>query len=247
MSSERKMREGLTDIHCHIVPGVDDGASTKTDVKEMLQMEYDSGVRTLVLTPHYRKGMFEAEKDRVLKHAAYVNYEVQKLGLCMEVYLGCEYHANSEMIEELKQNPHFRINGGKHVLVEFSSSHSYSKIRGWIYQLVSSGFVPVIAHVERYDSVVRQIERVGELIELGALIQVSAGSLLGEYGFGMKRITKKLLKQRWIHFIGSDAHDTKKRRPNLKECETYVAKKAGQFYADELFVKNPQKILKDLD
>ncbi len=246
MNHEHKMREGMADIHCHILPGVDDGAATKTDVKQLLKMEYDGGVRTIVLTPHYRKGMFEPERERVLKHAAYVKYEAKNLGLDIEVYLGCEYHANSEMIEELKANPHFRMNGGKYVLVEFSSSHSYSKIRNWIYQLVASGFIPIVAHVERYPAVVDELDRVDDLVGLGALVQVSAGAILGEHGFRTKLIARKLLKRKWIHFIGSDAHNTRTRRPNLKECEAYVAKKMGQTYANDIFVRNPQKILKEL-
>ena len=87
----------MIDMHCHIIPGVDDGARTKKDVRELLLMEYKSGVRHIVMTPHYRKGMFEPTEQLVKKRADYVRREIETLGIDMKVHLGCEYHANSEM------------------------------------------------------------------------------------------------------------------------------------------------------
>lgn len=243
MNNEERKLDGITDIHCHIIPGVDDGARTKSQVRELLKMEYESGVRRLVLTPHYRKGMFEADRESVIKRASYVRDEMRNLGMDMELYLGCEYHANSDMIEELRENPHFRINGSNYVLVEFSTSHSFAKIRNWIYQLVTSGFVPIVAHIERYPAV-DCIEKVEELINLGALMQVDAGAILGEYGFRQKRMSWKLLKEHMVHFVASDAHDTEKKCPNLKECVGKLEKKLGKLYTRDLLIGNPQKILK---
>ena len=236
----------MIDIHCHIIPGVDDGAKTRFQVRELLKMEYESGVRALILTPHHRKGMFEADRETVMKRASYVRDEIQSLKMDMKLYLGCEYHANSDMIEELRENPHFRINGSNYVLVEFSSAHSFAKIRNWIYQLVTSGFVPIIAHIERYPAAVDRTEKVEELVNLGALIQVDAGAVLGEYGFKQKRISWMLLERYLVHFVASDAHDTENTRPNLKECAVRLERKLGRSYAEELLVQNPQKILEKI-
>lgn len=234
---------GMIDMHCHIIPGVDDGATTKKDVRSLLQMEYESGVDTILLTPHYRKGMFEPSKERVMKRASYVVRELRDMGLDMKLYLGCEYHANADMVEDLAREPRFRINGGRYVLIEFSSQHVFQKVRNWIYELVNAGFKPIIAHVERYPLVVKEMEQVEELIDMGALIQVDSGALLGKHGFRLKHIAKKLLKNEYIHFIGTDAHDRKDRCPDLDACERYIAKKMGKRYARELLIENPQKIL----
>lgn len=234
----------LIDMHCHIIPGVDDGAKTKKDMDELLLMEYKSGVRKIVLTPHYRKGMFEPDEREVEKGLEEIRQSIQELGIEMEVYLGCEYHANSDMVQELKENKRFRMNGSKYILVEFSSQHNFSKVRNWIYELVKAGFQPIIAHVERCPAAVEKKELVEELVELGAWIQVDAGAILGEDGWRMKTISRRLLKEELIHFIGSDAHDCHKRRPNLKECYSYVVKKKGDQYAQELFFDNPRVLLK---
>ncbi len=234
----------LIDMHCHIIPGVDDGAKNKKDVCEMLLMEYKSGVRKIVLTPHYRKGMFEPDEQEVQSGLNEIRQVIRELEIEMEVVLGCEYHANSAMIKELVEYERFRMNGSKYVLIEFSPRDNFTKIRNWIYELVKAGFEPIVAHVERYPSVTEKKELVQELIELGAWIQVDAGAILGEDGWRLKTISRKLLKEELIHFIGSDAHDSKKRRPNLKECYLYVTKKKGAQYAQELFFDNPRVLLK---
>lgn len=231
------------DMHCHIMPGVDDGASTRKEVQEMLKMEYRDGVRVLVLTPHYRKGMFEPEKDLIKKRFRYVQYEVEQLGLDMKVFLGCEYHANTDMIKDLRLNSHFRINGSEYVLIEFSSMHTYAKVRNWIYDLVNAGFKPIIAHLERYQNVTKNIENVQELIELGAYVQVSSGAFVGEDGLKAMWIARNLLKKGLVHFVGSDAHNVTDRAPNLRKCMEYIEKKEGREYAKNLFINNPKKIL----
>lgn len=235
---------GIVDMHCHLIPGVDDGAATRRDVRNMLQMEYEGGVRTIVLTPHYRKGMFEPSKEMVIKRAGYVAKEASELGLDIKLYLGCEYHANSDMVQEISREKRFRMNGGKYVLIEFSAAHTFFKVRNWIYELVQAGFRPIVAHIERYPQIVKKMEYVEELIELGALVQVDAGAVIGADGIKAKHISGKLLKKEYVHFIGSDAHSRGTRCPNLHLCEAYITKKMGREYARELFVENPQIILK---
>lgn len=233
----------MVDMHCHIMPGVDDGAKTRKEVQEMLKMEYENGVRTVILTPHYRKDMFEPDFELIKKRFQYVKYEAENMGLDMDVFLGCEYHANSDMIKEIKENPRFRINGGKYVLVEFSSTHTYQKIRDYVYQMINSGFKPIIAHIERYRSVVKNLDNVSELIDLGAYVQVSSGALLGEDGLRAMLASRAMLRKKMIHFIGSDCHDAKERCPNFKKCAEYVEKKVDIKYAKNIFVNNPKKIL----
>ena len=166
---------GMIDVHCHIVPAVDDGAASKKEVRNLLLQEYKSGVRELILTPHYRKGMFETPRDIVERRAEYVAREVDRLRLDMQVYLGCEYHANADMLMELCKEERFRMNGGRYVLVEFSGRHDYQRVRNYIYQLQQEGYYPVVAHVERYPQVIKQLEQVEELIELGAIVCVPNG------------------------------------------------------------------------
>ena len=234
----------MIDMHCHIIPGVDDGARTKKDVRELLLMEYKSGVRHIVMTPHYRKGMFEPTEQLVKKRADYVRREIETLGIDMNGHVGCEYHANSEMVKEFTENKRFRMNGGKFVLVEFSSRHNFVQIRNWIYELVKAGFRPIIAHVERYHSVVKNgLDFIDELRDMGAYIQMNADSIIGEDGFMIKRFCKKVIKEEMLDFVGSDGHDLARRTPHIGKCYDKIEKMMGTDYADMIFISNPECII----
>ena len=234
----------LTDIHCHLMPKVDDGPSTILEAKQLLQMEYDDGVRNIILTPHYRVKMFEPDMKEVIHYYRGMRGAAAKIAPDFKVYLGCEYHTNSDMIEDLQRKKRPTLAGSRYVLVEFSSSHTFQRIRNQIYDLVVAGYKPVIAHIERYPDLIDDIDNIWELIELGAYVQLNAASVLGEYGKKTKQFCKRAMKEDCVHFIASDAHGTEYRKPNLGKCAKYVTKKMGKEYAERIFVKNPEKILR---
>lgn len=234
---------GMIDMHCHLMPGVDDGARDAKELRKMLKMEYASGVRTIILTPHYRQGMYEPSKESVIRNYKRVKKMVSLMKLEMKVYLGCEYYARDNMISHLKREKYLRINGGKFVLIEFSGLHSFHKMRNWVNELVCEDLIPVIAHAERYPQLMKDWNYLDDLRTLGAWIQVDSASLLGKQGWLLKRKTGQMLKKGYIDVIASDAHDTKDACPNLDLCAKYVIKKVGKEKARELFVTNPQMIL----
>ena len=102
----------------------------------------------------------------------------------------------------------------------------------------------MIAHIERYPDLIDDMDNIWELIELGAYVQLNAASVLGEYGKKTKQFCKRAMKEDCVHFIASDAHGTEYRKPNLGKCAKYVTKKMGKEYAERIFVKNPEKILR---
>ena len=234
----------LTDIHCHMLPGVDDGPRTGRMAAAMLKKSYKDGVRRIIVTPHYRAGMFEPEKKilihRFLKMRDYAA-TIEDAGI--ELYLGCEYHRETDMVETLKKGMHPTMAGSRYVLVEFSSMDGYYRIRTVLYELISAGFIPIIAHAERYPAFVEHPENITDAIGLGARIQVNADALLGMDGFVIRHFCKKLMKNGQIDFIASDAHDMKARPSRLKECAEYVEKKWGRQTAVRIFEKNPLKII----
>lgn len=234
----------LTDIHCHILPGVDDGASNKQETLTMLKKAYRDGVRRMIVTPHYRRGMFEPDQEYVRKMYAAVRKKAAQIGNSgIEVYLGCECHRYSGMADDIEKGILPTLAGSRYVLTEFSSLDSFSKIRAIIYELTSAGYIPVVAHVERYSALTECIDHVQDMIELGAKIQINAASLLGKQGRKVKRFCKKLMKKELVHYIASDAHNLKTRPFLLRECADYVAKKWGKTTARRIFIENPSKII----
>lgn len=235
---------GLTDLHCHILPGVDDGASAAKEMKEMLRMEYEQGVRRIIFTPHYRREMFETPTKEIRKRFLKVKKVLEESGIDLKVYLGRECYASSKLVDMINEDRYLFMNGTRFILVEFPYKQTFQKIRNQVYDLLAEGAVPILAHVERYSSLVENPDRIGELIELGAYIQVNAGAITGESGWSQKRFCHKLMKSNYIHFVGSDAHGTEHRKPNLGHCKEYVEKKMGPEYAERLFMVNPQMLFK---
>ncbi len=134
--------------------------------------------------------------------------------------------------------------GGRYVLIEFSTNDLFPVIRNYIYELTGKGYRPIVAHVERYFCC-QNVKSVQELRNLGALIQVNAGSILGEDGRRIKKFCRDLMKQNLVDFVGSDTHNTTSRTLNLEKCASYVARKMGKTYARRLFYENPLKVWKN--
>ncbi len=232
----------LTDIHCHFLPKVDDGAKDEEEALKLLEMEYAQGVRRIIVTPHYRIEMFETAREEIEERYRWLKAQARLLYEDLELYLGCEYYANSGMLEDLKTHRRDTLAGSRYVLVEFSGMDSFTKQRKQVRELTGAGYIPIIAHAERYECLRKDIQNVKELIFFGAKIQVNADSVLGEEGWKTKAFCKKLMKQDLLHFIASDAHRTKERVPNLGRCAEYIDKKMGHEYAQRIFVENPDEI-----
>lgn len=235
--------EGMIDIHCHVVPGVDDGAKTLYDSGKILQKEYFDGVQAVIVTPHYRRGMFETSQEQINRQFEKLHKMTAKSRSGMKVYLGCEYHSNFAMVRDLKKGLRPTMAGSKYVLTEFSSRHTYTNIRNQIYDLVAAGYKPIIAHAERYPCLIDDYSRTVELVRSGARVQLSSGNVMGAMGRREKKYCHYLLKNGLVSFIATDAHDVEIRKPDLKECADYIVKKYGEDYAADIFIRNPQMII----
>lgn len=233
---------GLYDIHCHILPKIDDGSSSIAETVKLLKLEYADGVRIIIVTPHYRVGMFEPSMDEIHKQYARVKEIAAMVGDGMQIFLGCEFHANADMVATLRQGKRPTMAGSRYVLTEFSEKHDYAFIRGKCYELLSNGYKPVVAHAERYPAIRKDIGHLEDLAETGTYIQMNAGSILGEDGFLVKQFCKKAIKGNLIHFVGSDAHNLTDRRPLLGRCADYLEGLMGEAYTRHILIENPKMI-----
>lgn len=230
---------GFVDMHCHIVPYVDDGANDNDEAIKMLKMEYAEGVRTIIATPHFRKKMFETPREEIIKQFLKIQEAAKKIGI--DMYLGCELHSNMDLVSLLREKKVSSMAGSRYVLLEFSGSAESKYIRERTYSLISSGYKPILAHIERIENLRKNLDLVEELINMGAKMQVNAESITGD--FSTRRFCKKLMKNDLLHFVGTDCHGSSYRVPKMKDAYNYVAKKFGEDYADEIFIENPKRII----
>lgn len=233
----------MIDIHCHALYGVDDGADSMEESMAMISQARSQGVEAVVLTPHYRHGMFGYPVKQIQEHFEHLKHRAESMGV--ELYLGCEYHVNSRMIEALQTGRCSSLAGGDFVLTEYSYDTEYSYIYEQTKKLLSYGYIPVVAHVERYACFLKKPKLCMELSNTGAYIQVNADSILGMGGKAGERFCRKILKNQWADIVASDAHGEKTRSCHLGKCMEHVAKKYGEDYAELIFYENPRKIIED--
>lgn len=237
--------KGFTDIHTHILPGVDDGAGNFREACKMVRMAWDNGTRTMILTPHYRGAYRENTPEALKEIFDRFCRELERDLPGMRCYLGNEIYYQTDAPEQLAEGRILSLCDSQYALLEFASTSMRSQVIGGVAETIRCGFIPVIAHAERYDTFRNSGTLVDEVLEMGALIQLNADSVMGRHGLAVKRFCHGLLKEEQAHFIASDAHDSGKRPPLLRECFLRVYKKYGAEYAARVFYHNAQAIIEN--
>ncbi len=237
--------DSYIDIHSHILPGIDDGAENSETSMEMLRAAWDDGIREIILTPHNKPSHHNAGPEKIKRLMENLRDKARKEGMNIKLHIGNEMYYGSDMTQKLEEGRALTLAGSAYVLAEFGMGEDIDHIRYGLYEALSHGYRPILAHVERYNRMLAKADRVEELVRMGCYIQVNAGSVMGSFGFGPKQFTKRLLSQGLVHFVATDAHDMGKRKPALSGCAGYVSRKYGEGYAERLFYENPVRVIKD--
>ena len=233
------------DIQSHLLPGIDDGAKNLEMSMEMFHIAAGNGIGQMILTPHNKPMHKNAGPAKIESMIQQLRECLKKEKIDIQLHAGNELYYRSDVLEELDEGKALTMAGSGYVLTEFGPMDDYEYIRRGIYKIMAGGYRPILAHVERYGSVCAKAERVEDLIAMGCYIQVNAGSIMGQYGFQTKVLTRRLLKQRLVHFVATDAHNTEKRSPAIYECAKYIEKKYGQEFAERLLIDNPMRVIND--
>ena len=237
-----KKMAGYWDIHNHILPGVDDGSGSMAETIRLVQLEYEQGVRRIIFTPHYRRGMFEValtDKEEVFHR---VCEQLSGRFPEMKFYLGCEYYATPHMMERILADARYRMPTGRAVLVEFSYTGTFATLLKTIEDLRNADLIPVIAHFERYECLHKDRTLLSRLKQAGAVLQMNCDGILGKEGFKMKRFCMKALKEELVDLLGSDAHNTGSRSVHIGETAELIQKKMGADYVQKLLQTNPGQL-----
>lgn len=231
----------MIDIHCHLLYGVDDGPTTIEESQAMLQEAHRQGIEALILTPHYRHGMFAYPKEIVAQNYRALKPYAEELG--MTLALGTEYHVNSRIVEALDAGRCETLAGSRYVLTEYSHDSEFSYIYHMTQELILHGYIPVLAHVERYACMSEDMGRAAQLRELGGWIQLNADAVLGMEGMSIKKFCKKMLRESLVDMIASDSHGIRKRACHMGKCREFLEKKYDEEYAQRLLRENPLRII----
>lgn len=233
----------MIDIHCHIVPNIDDGAKNLDDALEMAKIAYNEGIRQIINTSHYHPSFNYIKGEELLNRVKEFNNILKLNNIDIEIFIGNELYYSEDIIEIIEQKEFYSLNNSRYLLIEFSPLNFPKNILDIIYEIKIRGYIPVLAHVERYKAIHENINLIYECINEGALIQVNSSSIIGKNGNEIKKVSNILLDNNMIHFVATDAHSSIRRRPIVKETYNYIVKKYGEKRAQTLFIQNPSKVI----
>jgi len=230
----------MVDIHSHILWQLDDGARSFEESVAMLRAAEASGTTDIVATPH-ANNRYRFDPDQIAERIAALS-RVPHLGL--RIHRGCDFHLMYENVVDALGHPaKYTINGGPYLLAELPDSHVPPPIDTILDRLLANGLIPIITHPERNPAVSKDAKRLSRWVDMGCLIQITAGSLTGIFGTSAQRNSEELLRRELVHVIASDAHDPTHRHPCLHEACDWVAAKYGQVMARILFESVPGAII----
>ena len=231
----QELRAGICDIHCHILPGIDDGSRNWDMTLQMVQQSWDAGVRTMIATPHYLPWHHRLKGETVLNLVEEARERVNsELGIGMNILAGEELYYHSGLLEELEQGKALTMAGSRYVLLEFGEDSPYSEIRMAVQRFQRSPWKPIIAHVERYDAL-RKRQHLEEVLSMNALLQSNAEEMQRGFFSSTKRWLRKCYDERYISYIGSDAHDVTDRPPLSEENLKWFRDNIDKEYMAQLF------------
>jgi protein-tyrosine phosphatase len=234
----------MIDIHHHCLPDVDDGPHGYDEAVEMLAMAAEEGIEAIVATPHVLRGRWPVRSPKELEEVAAALRE--KSGNRPRLVLGSEYYFAHDMADVLEAGDAIvPLAGSRYVLLELAANSVPPMFEQPLYRAQLAGWIPIIAHPERNLVFQSKPEMLAALVHHGARIQITASSFLGAFGRDARTAAETFLRRGMVHFVATDAHNTDKRPPRVKEALEAVRAFAGDAVAEALFRQNPGAVIEN--
>jgi protein-tyrosine phosphatase len=226
----------MVDVHCHILPGIDDGAATSEESLAMAESAIADGITHVVATPH-SSNAHKFDFARIRKSRDTLQEQV---GDRLHLATGCDFHLNPENLEALRASaPQFCINQKDYLLVEFNEFSIPPSMDQTLHEIHLAGLRPIITHPERNGILRAQPERLKKWVRFGCFVQVTGGSITGRFGPGAQQDALRWIGAGFVHIVASDAHNTRTRPLRLQPAFDAVASQFGKEKAQALFQENP--------
>ena len=246
----------MIDLHSHILYGLDDGPETLAESLAMCRLGYGDGIRTIVATPHTLNGVYQNSRTAIVTRVRELNAALAKSGIPglnsdlrpptseLKILPGADVHLGEEILRHLRQDRLMTLGDGhRFILIELPSQGIPYLAEKVLFQLIVRGIIPVITHPERNSEIGRKPERYYEMIRMGCLGQVTAMSLTGGFGPGVRRLAETLLTHRLVHIIASDAHSLEERPPILTPSVRAASRLVGEDEAGRMVTDYPRAVL----
>jgi protein-tyrosine phosphatase len=235
----------MIDLHCHLLPGIDDGPKNLLDALQMAKYAVDQGIHHSVLTPHIQPGCYDNDVESIRETFQDFQVALDNHAIPLKISMGAEVRVCAELPQMISQNkiPFIGVWENKKVLLlEFPHDHiplGADKLVAW---LIAREIIPLIAHPERNQAILRDPYKLMPFIHTGCLLQVTAGSVTGLFGTASQQCALRLIKQNLVTVLASDAHNLHKRQPTLRPALAYLTPLIGEQQANALVTTHPARM-----
>ncbi len=231
----------MIDLHCHILPRVDDGSQSLEESLTMARLAVESGVTAIAATPHCVDGGAGVIRERVLL----LREALEDSGIPLRLYMGMEIFGTEETARLLRSGRLMTLNHSDYPLLEFNFQGTGEEETAVLQSVLQEGYHPVVAHPERYRYVQAQPELINRWTEMGCLFQVNRGSLFGRFGSSAKEMGWELVRRGFASVVASDGHSMRMRTPWMQDVQALIREEISPVAAEYLLLHNPKKILKN--
>lgn len=217
----------MIDIHCHILPSVDDGAKDISESVAMAREALKEGIDTIIATPHHKNGRYENKKETIIEEVTKLNEVLQEERIPLNILPGQETRIFGELLEDEELIHILPLNQTQYVFVELPSGHVPRYTDRLLFDIQLKGFTPIIVHPERNTEIITNPDILYNLVKKGALTQVTASSVAGYFGKKIQKFSTQLIEANLTHFLASDAHNVNNRTFKLMNALDIVESKFG--------------------
>ena len=237
----------MIDLHCHLLPGIDDGAPDLATSLAMARIAAGDGITVTACTPHIYPGMYENNGPAIRRAVAELQSRLDEAGIPLRLTLGADTHIAPDLVASLRAGRAPTLHDSRYFLLEPPHHVAPPRLAETVFDLLAAGYVPVITHPERLSWIEDRYETFVELVRQGAWLQVTAGSLTGRFGEAARYWGERLLDEGWVHILATDSHGVDRRPPLLAEGRRAAERWLGAGEAHHLVVTRPQGILDNLE
>jgi protein-tyrosine phosphatase len=235
----------VIDLHCHILPGLDDGATDSSVSLAMARALADQGVTDVACTPHILPGLYHNSGPAIRVAVQELQALIDQEGIPLRLATGADVHMTPDFVAGLRSGALLTLADSRYVLVEPPHHTAPPQLEEFFFNLMVAGYVPVLTHPERLSWVPSRYEIIKKLVRAGVWMQITAGSVAGAFGRNALYWSQRMLDDGCVHVIASDAHDAERRPPDLASAYEFVARRVGAEEARRLVLTRPAVILED--
>jgi protein-tyrosine phosphatase len=233
----------MIDLHCHILPGIDDGAADLSVSLQMARAMVADGVSVAACTPHILPGLYHNSGPQIRELVAQLEQILQEERIALQLATGADNHIVPSFIASLRAGHLLTLGESRYVLVEPPHHIPPVRLEDFFFELIVAGYVPVLTHPERLSWIKSHYPAIQRMVGAGVWMQITAGSLTGDFGRSPQRWAERMLEEGNVHILATDAHDVERRPPILGKGRELAAKRVGDHEAEHLVETRPRKVL----